>query len=412
MSGSQLLFNVDKQHIRRIDRGIVAANVQNCLFAKFEFSEEWNEFEEKYATFKKGNKTYVVSFTEDSCVIPWEVLKPGKFYVGVYAGDRYTSDTCEINVSPSGYDENVTDPKSPTITIYDDLKNRVSDIETLIYGDGGIDMSGYVNDPNYVHTDNNYTTEEKQKLKSLKNITKVSELENDVDFVDVHGLESYAKKTDIPSLDGYAKVEDLESLDGYAKIEDIPSLEGYAKVEQIPSLDAYAKKNEIPSLDGYAKLIDIPNLDGYAKTEDIPSLDNYATKQEIPSLDGYAKKTDIPSLDGYAKTEDLESLDGYAKIEDIPSLDDYVKSEDVSDVVSNYINEHKDEFKGEKGDAGNSGVYEGTEAPNPEEYPIWIDLNDDDDNGLGITQLPPFTSADNGKVLGIINGMLAWVVGK
>ena len=189
--------------------------------------------------------------------------------------------------------------------------------------------------------------------------TKVSELTNDANYLTAHqSLEEYAKKSDIPSLDGYAKTTDIPSLTDYAKKSDLPtiptkvselendanyltehqSLEGYAKKSDIPSLDDYATKAELQNISSSSSEMIHDSLSNYAKTTDLPNMANYATKEDLPSLDGYAKTADIPSLEGYAKTTDIPSLTDYAKKSDLPAVPTKV-SELENDV--NYLTEHQ-----------------------------------------------------------------------
>lgn len=100
-----------------------------------------------------------------------------------------------------------------------------------------------------------------EQIAAIKIPQKLSELENDKEFITIKEVEDkgylteipedYAKKTDIPSLEGYAKISDIPSLDGYAKVSDIPSLEGYATESfvreeigkiQLPEIDTYTKE--------------------------------------------------------------------------------------------------------------------------------------------------------------------------
>lgn len=77
---------------------------------------------------------------------------------------------------------------------------------------------------------------------------------------------------------------------------------------------------------------------GTTALQEIPA--EYVTETELESkgyltsqsLEGYALKSEIPSLDGYAKTEDIPtipSLDDYALKSEIPSMDNYYTKDDI-----------------------------------------------------------------------------------
>lgn len=128
---SKLQFKVDHQHITRTDKRLtIASNTKNLLVAKFTFTDEWIELGDLYATFRKNNKTYSVKLDENmECIVPWEVLIPGRFMIGVFGGDLYTSDGYEVTVEKSVYDDQMFDPMDPTKTSISELLERVESLE-------------------------------------------------------------------------------------------------------------------------------------------------------------------------------------------------------------------------------------------------------------------------------------------
>lgn len=123
--------------------------------------------------------------------------------------------------------------------------------------------------------------------------TKVSELENDSNYLTAHqDLSGYAKTADIPT-----KVSELtndvgyltshQSLSEYAKKTDIPTVP--TKTSQLQndlgfltehqSLAAYAKKSEIPTVP--TKVSQLQNDSGYLTQHQ--SLTEYAKKSELPA---------------------------------------------------------------------------------------------------------------------------------
>lgn len=163
----------------------------------------------------------------------------------------------------------------------DGVKHIELDLEELI----GTIVSDLVTKKDLEELEKAFALLEEQ-VENLSIPTKLSELENDTEFITIKDVEDKHYLTEVP--EGYAKTEDIPSLDGYAKISDIPSLDGYAKISDIPSLDGYAKREDIPSLDGYATEQFV--RDAIAQIE-IPSTDlsNYYTKEEVDSKDADLK---------------------------------------------------------------------------------------------------------------------------
>lgn len=119
-----LEFNVEHQHLERIDDNVIASDSKNYLIANFIFSEDWNGLV-KTALFRKNGHSYGVILENDSCVVPWEVIKPGTTYVSLFAGDLVTTDIVELKIDPSGYvDPEEIQPPSPTV--YEQILNTLS----------------------------------------------------------------------------------------------------------------------------------------------------------------------------------------------------------------------------------------------------------------------------------------------
>lgn len=102
---------------------------------------------------------------------------------------------------------------------------------------------------------------------------------------------------------------------------------------------------------------------------------NKADKSEIPSLNGYATESYVTN-----------AISGKADKSEIPSLNGYATESYVTSAIS--------------------GKADKTEIPTKV-----TDLTDASDYAKKseITEIPSFTSAQNGKVLGVVNGALAWV---
>lgn len=219
-------------------------------------------------------------------------------------------------------------PEVPTkVSVFENdanyLTSDVADLKYAPIGSGGVDLSNYAT--------KEYVGDEIEKIKIP---TKVSELENDSNYLTEH--QDITGKQDV--------INDLEVIRsgaalGATALQAIPSEyitetelddKGYL-TEQ--SLIGYATETFVSEEIGKLVIPEVPSLDEYAKKSD---LDEYAKKSDIPvipSLDDYALKSDIPSLDGYAKTTDIPSLDGYALKSDIPSMDNYFTKEEINTML-------------------------------------------------------------------------------
>lgn len=112
-----LEFNVKNQIIERTDSFSVVADSRNYLSAKFTFTEEWTG--EIRAVFGNDGKFYDVSVEDNSCMVPWEVIKPPFFTVSLFCGEEslVTANVVTVNVEKSGM-ENGEVPSTPTPTVW------------------------------------------------------------------------------------------------------------------------------------------------------------------------------------------------------------------------------------------------------------------------------------------------------
>ena len=98
-----LKFNIQNQTISQTDDFSVVADSQNYLTAEFTFSDDW--IAPVTALFGYGGRYYSVLLEDNSCTVPWEVIKAPFFTVSVFCGDRITANTVTIPVERSGYAE-------------------------------------------------------------------------------------------------------------------------------------------------------------------------------------------------------------------------------------------------------------------------------------------------------------------
>ena len=187
-------------------------------------------------------------------------------------------------------------PEVPTkVSVFENDANYLtSDIADLKYapiGSGGVDLS-------------DYATKEfvGGEIEKIKIPTKVSELENDSNYLTEH--QDITGKQDA--------INDLEAIRSGAAL-------GATALQAVPS--EYITEAELDkkgyltdqSLIGYATETFVSEEIGKIVIPEVPSLDEYALKSEIPSLDEYAKKSDIPevpSMDSYFTKDEINTMFG------------------------------------------------------------------------------------------------------
>lgn len=145
-------FDVINDKIKgRPDLKLYTGNVKSYSF-DFEFDEHWNSLI-KFATFNSGTNTYVIELSDNSIIVPHEILTcPGICTFGVYgtsADDdikRISTNIIEFEIIKGAYSDGLT-PSVPTPDIWENLfKNSIPKI---------IDGYWYLYDPKnsiYVNT--------------------------------------------------------------------------------------------------------------------------------------------------------------------------------------------------------------------------------------------------------------------
>ena len=116
-----LLFTVRRQSLTlpKNQQEAIVADSKNYLKVKFNFcTPEWSESNIKYALFTHSGKTYKKilgaeeGMSRNECLVPPEVIKPGKLKISVYCGNLITTNEVIIDIIPSGYTENIENQKT------------------------------------------------------------------------------------------------------------------------------------------------------------------------------------------------------------------------------------------------------------------------------------------------------------
>lgn len=138
-------FALSHSSIRITSRKLVTSQSKNYVKAHFDLlSDDWTTPITAIFRASNNNAYSVLLDSENSCIIPWEVLRnAGTVNVSAFCGDRHTANIAQFEVVQSGYTEGET-PSDPTPTIYEQiLKNFEGKQDRLVAGDG-IKINGNV----------------------------------------------------------------------------------------------------------------------------------------------------------------------------------------------------------------------------------------------------------------------------
>lgn len=170
-------------------------------------------------------------------------------------------------------------PISAITGLEEALKNsgKVKDVyvngQSVIDENGIAQINNVVQDENYVHTDNNFTDVEKQKLAELENYddTEIKEqLENKANKTDIPDTSEFIKNTADNLLNYYLKTETYNKEEVDNKLENLPIqelTEGDNIVIEDNKINAYTNTGYIVS-DTDIKLQAISELEATAETTD------------------------------------------------------------------------------------------------------------------------------------------------
>jgi hypothetical protein len=278
-----LEFLVVNQEITRRDDRIVVADSINYLVANFMFaSSEWTG--EKTAIFKNDSvgTAYSVLLTNNSCIVPWEIIKTGTLSVSVFCSTLVTANECEILVEPSGYVSGQT-PQPPTQDVYNQiiallesnitpeaLETALEDYYTKIA------MDEILND--YATTENVATALQDYST-TLEIETILSAYATDQEVATL--LQSYLTESQIDTLlESYVTTQSLST-----------TLEDYLTEEEINTLlTSYYTSAQVDTL-----------LEDYSTTTEIGTmLEDYVTETELSNtLEDYPTRSEISGGSGY-----------------------------------------------------------------------------------------------------------------
>lgn len=130
MNKQYIDFQITHQRITRTDSFEVVGGSKGYLHARFSFCEDWADEKVRIAIFTGGGVSYPMPLENDTCEIPWEVLRLKRFYVGCVAGELLTSDAEVVEVKPCGAD--LLNPSlEPTPTMFVAILKKLEGLEAV-----------------------------------------------------------------------------------------------------------------------------------------------------------------------------------------------------------------------------------------------------------------------------------------
>jgi len=118
-------FNCRNQRLSRYNSGVVASNSYGYLKIQVNFmTNDWSKVSVKMAQFSFRGRNYPCLLDDNNmCLVPEEVIKPGKFKVSVFGGG-ITTNTVSIEVEDSGITPYEDD--SVSLKYYNEIINKLS----------------------------------------------------------------------------------------------------------------------------------------------------------------------------------------------------------------------------------------------------------------------------------------------
>ena len=313
----------------------VNENEYKITKCEFEFSEEYTDDLVKVALFTNSAGTYKQIIFNNECDIPPEILKVQEASIlGVYAYKeeneelvlRYSPEPIKFYISKGSYIENAENSEPITPTDKEQIEQAIANLEVdkqdklisgeniktingeSLLGEGDIEIDqDFVKDDNYVHTDNNYTTDEKSKLASLENYDD-TEVKADIEDLETNK----ADKSEIPDVSNFVTKSVNDLLNYYLKSDTYTKTEVNNLIGSIQQLH-FEIVEELPSTGESNIIYLVPRSDSeesnvydeyiYANNEwekigstDI-DLSNYVTTSDLnTALSNYTTTTDLNTL--------------------------------------------------------------------------------------------------------------------
>ena len=281
-------FTIDTDNVILLQSSQVESGEYNVTECEFTFSIEYEGLTKKAVFTGEDGTAYVETIVNGKCSIPSEILATSQSVkIGVYGYSvdgtelvlRYSPKPAQFYIDEGSYKE-ASNSTPPTPTEIEQLQGQITqnanDIDTLETTKADkteiptktsdlINDSNFVVDADYVHTDNNFTNEDKSQITTNANNistlqstkadkseipTKTSDLTNDSGFIDntVDDLTNYTKTTDLSAVATSGSYNDLSNTPSIpANTSDLNNDSGFI-TKSVNDLTYYTLKTSTGSL--------------------------------------------------------------------------------------------------------------------------------------------------------------------
>lgn len=131
---AHLLFTITGQSLIRLDTFKPVEKSYNYLKAHFEYlSDDWKD-KTVTGVFTKDEITrYSVVDENGDCIVPWEVLSSeGKMKVSAFCGNRITTNSVDVYIYGSGFEEGTLDVDQPSPSMYDEMQDYFATVRNEV----------------------------------------------------------------------------------------------------------------------------------------------------------------------------------------------------------------------------------------------------------------------------------------
>ena len=274
----KLEFKIENQSLTRTDDNKAVDLSNNYLECGFSFSEDWDDFA-RFVIFRCNKKSYRVAINDETCLVPYDVLKADKFLITVYGVKedvRITTNYLWIHLRKSAfvdeYDESSYFNPDMTEELLDIVEQKVytsvfnetvDEINTAIESldESKVDKSDYNDDLQGIHNsisevDNakvsktDYNTDMNVVNNTLVNLndSKVNKTDYNTDLATINNTlinlnENKVNVTDFneTTVDIYDKIDVLEHIEVIQVVTD----KGEASQETMNKLFIEVKSDKV-----------------------------------------------------------------------------------------------------------------------------------------------------------------------
>ena len=201
--------------------------------------------------------------------------------------------------------------------------------------------TGLVDDPDYHHTDNNYTSADKSKLGGIEAGAQVnvkadweaasgspSEILHKPELAAVATTGNYSDLNGTPNLADVATTGDYDDLNGKPELAEVATTGNYSDLNGAPNLAEVATSGDYGDLENTPELATVATTGNYSDLNGKPNLATVATSGDYGDLEN------TPNLASVATTGNYSDLNGKPNLAEVATTGDYGDLENTPNLAS------------------------------------------------------------------------------